>query len=117
MDIVVPDLTNAFGRWGRYLVDAELTALVLDARAERAASREKTWPGKLFTLGAGICQESWTYRATAKGTATLAFQGSHAKDAAPPTRHLPLTFTAGVPEPAPKRSRTPGAKKRSGGCS
>jgi hypothetical protein len=111
------NLTNVIARWGRYLVDAELTALVLDARTERAASREKTWPGKLFTLGAGICQESWTYRASAKGTVTIAFQKSPLGEGATPGITLPLTFTAGVPTPASRRSRTPGAKKRVGGSS
>lgn len=108
------NLTSIIARWGRYLVDAELTSLVLDARTERAASREKAWPGKLFTLGAGICPRSWTYRPSPKGTATLAFQGSLAEDAAPPARHLPLTFTAGVPAPTPRKTRTPRARKQVG---
>lgn len=111
VDILVPNLTSSFALWRRYLVDAELTSLVLDARAERAASRERVWPGKLFTLGAGICpQERWTYQPSAKGTATLAFLGSLAEEESPGIR-LPLTFTAGVPVAAPRRT-TPSAKKR-----
>lgn len=109
------NLTNIIARWGRYLVDAELTGLVLDARTERAASREKAWPGKLFKLGAGICQESWTYRASVKGTVTIAFQGSPLGEGATPGLTLPLTFTAGVPAPTPRRSRPPAPKKRTGG--
>ena len=104
------NLTDVLARWHRYLIDAELTSLVSDARAERAASRDGAWPAKLLTLGAGICPpESWAYRPSAKGTVTLAFVGALAEDESPGIR-LPLTFTAGVPAAAPRRT-TP-AKKR-----
>jgi hypothetical protein len=57
-NIAVPNLLDTFERWRRFLVDAELTALVLDARAERAASRRRAWPARLTGIGAGVCPRS-----------------------------------------------------------
>jgi CubicO group peptidase (beta-lactamase class C family) len=101
--IAMPNLIETVDRWRRFLVDAELTALVLDARAERAASRRRAWPGRLAGIGAGVCPRAlWTYRAAEDGTATFAFEGRIAETAAPGFR-LPLRFTAGSPDaPTPR---------------
>jgi CubicO group peptidase (beta-lactamase class C family) len=100
--IAMPSLTESVDRWRRFLVDAELTALVLDARAERAASRRRAWPGRLNGIGAGVCpNELWTYSASEDGTATFAFEGRIGDTSAP--LRLPLRFTAGAPSaPAPR---------------
>jgi CubicO group peptidase (beta-lactamase class C family) len=100
--MTMPHLLESIDRWRRFLVDAELTALVLDARAERAASRRRAWPGRLNGIGAGICPRAlWTYRADEDGTATFAFEGRIAETAAPVK--LPLRFTAGSPDaPVPR---------------
>ncbi|HEU5249667.1 MAG TPA: serine hydrolase domain-containing protein, partial [Thermoanaerobaculia bacterium] len=102
-DIAMPNLIETVERWRRFLVDAELTALVLDARAERAASRRRDWPGRLAGIGAEVCPRAlWTYRAGEDGTATFAFEGRIAETAAPGFK-LPLRFTAGSPDaPTPR---------------
>lgn len=111
MNIAVPNLLGAFIRWRRFLVDAELTALVLDARAERAASRERYWPAKLPTIGSGVCdRERWTYRLSTTGTATFSFEGRLVEGPSVGFR-LPLTFTAGIPVTPTKRP-TPSPPRR-----
>lgn len=95
-NIAAPNLLDSFARWRRFLIDAELTSLVLDAREDRAASRRRAWPAKLRGIGAGVCpNERWLYRPSGKGTATFAFEGRIVDDSSP--FRLPLTFTAGVP--------------------
>ncbi len=42
-------------RWHRFLVEAELTSLVLEARSERAGSRDGEWPVKLWDLASVVC--------------------------------------------------------------
>src|SRR5262249_8989923 len=42
-------------RWQRFRLDAELTALVLEARAEKTASRDGEWPKGLANLESSIC--------------------------------------------------------------
>jgi pimeloyl-ACP methyl ester carboxylesterase len=108
-EINVPNILASFARVQRHVVDAELTALVLDARAERAASRRREWSEVLIPLGRGACPgENWTYRATPKGTASIAFQGTLAPGNSPGIQ-LPHFFTAGTsaptPTPAPDGSR------------
>ncbi len=96
-DYRAPNLMRTFERWRHYLIDVELTALILDARAERAASRQQAWPEKLLSVGRGVCPDAgWSYRPSAKGTATFAFEGRIVEDEGVALR-LPLTFTAGVP--------------------
>lgn len=111
-DIAAPNLLDGFLRWRRYLIDAELTALVLDARTERAASRSGTWPASLSGAGAGVCpKERWLYRALPNGTATFAFEGRITESPSPAFR-LPFRFTAGDPSArAPRASQgfLPGA--------
>ena len=105
-----PNLVEIFLRVRRYLVEAELTALVLDARAERAASRERAWPEKLSTLGRGVCGGAgWSYRPSRQGTAAFSFEGRLAEGESRGLT-LPLRFTAGArtsPAPAPTKRPSP----------
>ncbi|MEO8349161.1 MAG: alpha/beta hydrolase [Acidobacteriota bacterium] len=94
-NVATPNLLDSFLRWRRHLIDAELTALVLDARAARAESTGRTWPAKLRSVGTGVCPtEPWSYRPSRDGTATFAFEGRIAEGSAP--FRLPLRFTAGT---------------------
>jgi hypothetical protein len=99
----VPNLKNGLMRARRVAIDSELTALVLDARAERAAERRPQWPARLLTLNAGICPEArWSYRVDANGTARFRFENRlEGADSAP--FQLPLEFTAGKPRPPKPR--------------
>ena len=103
-DIAAPNLLDGFLRWRRYLIDAELTALVLDARTERAASRSGAWPASLSGAGSGVCpNERWSYRASPNGTATVAFEG-RITESSSPAFQLPFRFTAGDPSASAPRS-------------
>jgi proline iminopeptidase len=96
-DIAAPNLLDGFLRWRRYLIDAELTALVLDARTECAAARGGKWPANLSRAGVGVCpKERWSYRASPNGTATFAFEG-RITESSSPAFQLPFRFTAGDP--------------------
>lgn len=94
----------------RLLLDSELTALVLEARAERAASREDQWPARLPNLESTVCPGSF-YAFRRAGGITLAFEGRAPVDdlrvltlplkfqgAAPPT---PTPTPRPVPAPSP----------------
>jgi hypothetical protein len=112
-NVTMPNLLESLSRWRRYLVDAELTALVLDARAEREAGPRRAWPDRLPRLGQGVCPGShWSYRALPNGTATFAFDGKITEDETSPLR-LPLMFSTGAPTaPAPRPPKgKPAAKK------
>ena len=77
----------------------------MDARAERAASRQKVWPSRLTRLGTGVCpNEKWSYRASADGTAAFAFEG-RVIDMPSAALRLPLTFTAGEPVAPAKKAK------------
>jgi hypothetical protein len=60
-------------RWHRFLVDAELTSLVLEARFERAASRDGEWPVKLWDLASVVCPGR-AYEYSRGETISIAFQ-------------------------------------------
>ncbi|HZI65887.1 MAG TPA: alpha/beta hydrolase [Thermoanaerobaculia bacterium] len=93
--IAAPNLMDSFLRWRRHRIDSELTALVLDARSERAGSPRRAWPAKLPAAGARVCpNEPWSYRPARNGTATFAFEGRISESSAP--LQLPLRFTAGA---------------------
>lgn len=96
--IATPNLSNGLLRAQLVAIDSELTALVLDARAERAALRRRPrWPAKLLSLGTGVCPEAkWTYRALPDGTARFRFETRLDAYEGIPFR-LPLEFTAGTP--------------------
>jgi hypothetical protein len=88
----------------RLRLDSELTALILEARAERAASREDAWPARLPNLESTVCPgRFYTYR-RASGI-TLAFEGSApASDSG--GLKLPLSFR-GAPPPTPTPTAGP----------
>ena len=104
--ISLPDVLDRLGRWPRSRLEAELTALVLDARAERAGSRRNAWPDRLFNLESGVCPgQRWSYRVNRDNTATIAWEGKVPGFAT--TLKLPLAFTAGTPVPRrDERSKT-----------
>ncbi|MEO8431612.1 MAG: hypothetical protein ABI592_08895 [Acidobacteriota bacterium] len=104
----MPSLLNWFERVRRVMIDSELTALVLDARGERAASRRKAWPEKLITLGAGVCpREAWSYKTAKNGTVTVSFGGRSDETDVAGVR-LPFAATAGI---ASVPARKPPARK------
>lgn len=88
-------------RWHRYLLDAELTALILEARGERAASREGVWPERLMNLESSVCPGQFFRYEGSPAAVVLAFDGQ-----APAVDRgliLPLSFRseAAVPTPTP----------------
>jgi hypothetical protein len=95
--VATPNLNSGFFRARQVAIDAELTALILDARAERAALRRPRWPAKLLTLGTGVCPEAkWSYRSLPDGTARFRFESRLEGSDGVPYR-LPLEFNAGTP--------------------
>ena len=92
--------------WQRMLVDSELTALVLQARAEQAASRDGEWPARLANLESSVCPgHFYSYRRS--GGVTLAFEGKAPVEDRQGLA-LPLTFR-GVPPPTPTATPRPAA--------
>lgn len=108
-EIQAPSLKDGFFRWRRFLIDAELTAIVLDARAERAASRRHAWPVVLMT-GRGVCPEGrWSYHVGQGGTAVFRLDGDPGESGSSHVA-LPLSFVAGAPAPirrSPSRPSNP----------
>jgi len=94
---------DSLNRWHRHLLDAELTALVLEARREKAASRESAWPARLENLESSVCPGSfWGYQRSSSGDVTIVFEGR-----APEVDRglvLPLTFRSAPP---PEATRAP----------
>ena len=86
----------------RLQFDSELTALVLEARAERAASRDDDWPSRLSDLESKVCPGRFYVYARA-GAMTLAFQGP-VPGTGESTLTLPSTFRGAA---APTRTPTP----------
>lgn len=100
------DFVGILARWYRLLLDEELTALVLEARGERAASRDRAWPPQLLRLDSDVCSgERWSYRRSANGSVALSYEG-HAPDSEPRGLVLPLSFRA-LPPPTPTPTRSP----------
>jgi hypothetical protein len=99
---------DGLNRWHRYLLDAELTALILEARGEKAASREGAWPTQLVNLESSVCPgRFWSYRRSPSGGVTIAFGGE-----APTVERglvLPLTFRGAGPAPSPAPAVRPPA--------
>ncbi|HTR02156.1 MAG TPA: hypothetical protein VMN82_03095 [Thermoanaerobaculia bacterium] len=92
----------------RLLVESEMTALILDARAERAASREDEWPARLPDLESKVCPGR-VYRYERPGGVTLAFVGPF-PGTGESTLSLPPTFRGAPPPtrtPTPTPTRTP----------
>lgn len=90
----------------RFLLDSELTALVLEARAERAASRQDEWPARFPNLESSVCRGRF-FKYRRAGGITLRFEGSApASDSG--DLDLPLTFK-GAPPPTPTPTSIPRA--------
>jgi hypothetical protein len=107
------NLVDMLMRWHRYLLDSELTALVLEARAERAAARDHAWPAKLLDLESAVCPGAfWSYRRKRDGTAAFAFEG-RAPEGQKAGPVVPLEFRAGIPIPTPTPTPTPTPVSRS----
>jgi hypothetical protein len=90
----------------RLLFDSELTALILDARAERAASREDAWPSRLPDLESHVCPGRFYVYGRAGGM-KLDFEGP-APGTGEATLTLPSTFRGApppTPTPTPTKSR------------
>jgi hypothetical protein len=86
----------------RLLLESELTALILEARAERAASRDDEWPPRLSDLESKVCPgHFYVYART--GAMTLGLDRS-ALGTGEGTLTLPLTFRGAS---APTRTPTP----------
>lgn len=85
-------------QWQRLLVDSELTELVLQARAEKAASREGEWPARLVDLESSVCPgRFYSYRRS--GGVAISLEGRlRAEDREGLV--LPLSFR-GAPPPTP----------------
>jgi hypothetical protein len=100
---------DVLSRWYRLLLDQELTALVLEARGERAASRDRAWPAQLQRLDSEVCAgERWAYKRPANGSAALSYEG-RAPDSDARGLVLPLSFRAlppVTPTPTPTAATT-----------
>jgi len=94
-------IINMLMRSYRLLLDSELTALVLDARAERAASRDDEWPARLPNLESTVCPGRF-YAFRRAGGITLAFEGNVPADESGGLT-LPLKFQGAAP-PTPNPS-------------
>ena len=89
----------------RLLLDSELTALVLQARAEKDASREGAWPPRLPNLESSVCPgRFYTYRRA--GGVTIAFDGPLPAEGERSGLVLPTTFR-GPPPPTPTPTARP----------
>jgi hypothetical protein len=106
--IASENLIEMLMRWQRFRLDSELTALVLEARGEKAASREGEWPARLPNLESGVCPgQSFSYRRV--GGVVLDFSG-HPPPTEPKSLVLPLTFR-GEPPPTPTPTPSPTATR------
>jgi hypothetical protein len=104
MEIATPNFVSMVLRWRKVLLDSELTALVLQARGEKAASREGAWPPKLLDLESEVCPRSfYTYKRN--GGVVIAFEGK-APGEEQGSLKLPMTFR-GAPPPTPTPTTTP----------
>lgn len=104
MSIVTPNYVEMVLRWRKVLLDSELTALVLQARGEKAASREGAWPPKLLDLESAVCPRSF-YSYKRNGGVVIAFEGKAPGEESAGLK-LPMTFR-GSPPPTPTPTATP----------
>jgi hypothetical protein len=96
-------ITDMLRRWQRLLIDSDMTAMVLQARADKAASREGEWPARLINLESSVCHgRFYTYRRAAG--VTIALEGT-VPPVDSPALVLPLTFR-GAPPPTPTPTPT-----------
>jgi hypothetical protein len=88
----------------RLLLDSELTALVLQARAEKTASREGEWPARLPNLESAVCSgRFYSYRRA--GGVTISFDGPLPEEQREGLV-LPVSFR-GFPPPTPTPTPRP----------
>lgn len=94
----------------RLLVDRELTLKILEVRQERAASRARRWPARLFDAESRVCKEaSYEYEQRGGGM-RIRFEG-FVDEAGAPGLILPLSFEAKPPPPPPSPTRAPKPKQ------
>lgn len=102
--LAMPNITSAFRRAGRLLVDRELTAKILELRQEKAASREGRWPEKFANLDSSVCPGA-SYEYQSRGSAmTVRFKGPIDDGGA--AFVLPLSFEVRAPRPTQTPSKT-----------
>jgi hypothetical protein len=99
-EMAMPNLISGLYRAARLDLDRELTGRILSLRFERAASRGRSWPEKLFDRESRVCPGAgYDYQARSGGM-LVRFQGS-TRDPEAPAPFLPLSFEARVPRPTP----------------
>jgi hypothetical protein len=106
-DVSVPNSIASIRRADRLLVDREMTRKILKLRQDRAASREKRWPGKLVDDISRICPGA-PYEYQSRGPVmSLRFRGTIDEPAT--GLSLPLFFEVRPPRvtPSPVPTRTP----------
>lgn len=90
-------------RSNRFLLDSEMTALIVEARIDKSAARDGQWPEKLPNLESAVCPgRFYTYRRA--GAALLEFPGPVPKSDRQ-GQTLPVTFR-GAPPPTPTPTPT-----------
>ena len=86
-----------------FLLDSEMTALIVEARIDKFAARDGQWPEKLPNLESAVCPgRFYTYRRA--GAAILEFPGPVPKSDQQGLT-LPMTFR-GAPPPTPTPTPT-----------
>lgn len=104
--IASDNLIDMLLRWQRLRLDAELTALVLEARGERASSRTGEWPARLSNLESPVCPgRSYSYKRI--GGVSLTFDGR--PPAADPRG---LVLPAGLPRSSTAHARSNASSTR-----
>ncbi len=118
-NVSMPNSLASIRRADRLLVDREMTKKILELRQEKAASREKRWPGKLVDDASQICPGT-SYDYQSRGPAmSLRFRGSIDEPAtglslplffevrAPAVTPIPAPTRPPAVTPAPSRGRNP----------
>jgi hypothetical protein len=106
-NVGMPNSIASIRRADRLLVDREMTKKILELRQDRAASREKRWPGKLGDAQSQICP-GVSYEYQSRGPVmSLRFSGSIDEPAT--GLSLPLFFEVRPPRvtPGPAPTRMP----------
>lgn len=94
--ISFPNSRESPHRMFRFLLEQELTELVLRARAARATSADGSWPSDLENLASSACPGAhWSYRVAGE-TMTISFGGDFPQWPQSGTLKLPLSHKASV---------------------
>ena len=97
------EIVDMLLRSNRFLLDSEMTALVVEARIDKAADRDGRWPEKLPNLESSVCPgRFYTYRRA--GGANLDFPGAVPRGDRD-SLALPMSFR-GAPTPTPTPTPT-----------